>query len=231
MYHITHSEVSYSPSQGKKICQCDSTWSLSLPLGLLRSLLIGHMAASWAVATPWAAPYSSKICSQHIQQIRKRIGAAQANTIFASLYVLFSVECTTTLYSINFLFVIVHSLESRSRHTGAFPFPKYYMPCMKVETYQGWSTGKGGGVKQGEDKKKCNIFPSKPLHKSSSSFQQALGKSQFHSRTGMLITQVQNLWKITVEKSFTIDLWLNWKKWKCWTNHLLFKYLSISTPL
>lgn len=62
------------------------------------------------------------------------MGAAQANALFASPYVPFGVEYSTTLYSI--LFVIVQSLESRSRHTGAFPFPKYYMPCMKVETYQ-----------------------------------------------------------------------------------------------
>lgn len=62
--------------------------------------------------------------------------ASQANALFASPCIPFSVECSTTLHSSNFLLVIVQPLESRSRHTGAFQFPKYYMPCMKVETYQ-----------------------------------------------------------------------------------------------
>ena len=87
-----------------------------------------------------------------------------------------------------------------------------------------------GGKNKQRGRRNAIYFPPSPfinLHLLSSKSQE----NHSFTKTGMLISQVQNLWKITVEKSFTTDLWGNGKKWKCWTNCLLCKYPSISNSL
>ena len=145
MQGVAHSRVAAVLGGERKFVKRFQRKPLPSPR-FLRHLLIALRVASLVVATPWAAPCFFKNLKSTYSANKNH--ATQANTLFASSDVLLSVESSTTLYSISCLFVIVQSLQSRSRHTGDFPFPQQYMPGVKAKTYQSWGIGEEGKNKQ-----------------------------------------------------------------------------------